>query len=46
VVVDKSFLDSVKEEVIESCVDDEDDYFRGSVPVLVDFHEAVLLAKT
>jgi flagellar basal body rod protein FlgC len=46
VVIDKSLLDGVEEEIVESCVDNEDDDFRNSVPILVDFHEATMSART
>ncbi len=39
-VLDKSLFDSSKEEVVESCVDEKDENFGGSVPVFVYLHEA------
>jgi hypothetical protein len=45
VVGDKSFLNGMEEEIVESCIDDENDDLGGSVPVLVDFHETVSSEK-
>ena len=44
-VVNESFLDSVEEEVVEPCVNDEDDDLRRSIPVFVDLDEAVSFSK-
>ena len=44
-VVDESLLDRVKEEVVQTRVDDENNDFRCSIPVLVDFHKANILAR-
>ena len=44
-VVYESFLDSVEEEVVEPRVNDEDDDLRRSIPILVDFDEAVSVSQ-
>ena len=44
-VVDKSFLDGVEEEVVQTRVDNEDNYFGGSIPILIDCDETILLVE-
>ena len=44
-VVYESLLDSVEEEIVETCVNDEDDDLRSSIPVLVDLDEAVSVSQ-
>lgn len=41
-MVDKSFFDGVEEEVVQTRVDNEDNYFGDSIPILVDCDETIL----